>query len=249
MDDKKRERRIKKLEREIELAPEGDILCWKRNGKNYWYHLIHSKRYYINKKERNMAEKLAYKKYRKRELAELKYLGHIEKRSIPRRPKSSLALLFDPAYRELIIPLLDEDERSAAEWITEDYTKNPFHREELSIKTPTGEKVRSKSEYIIYKALLDAGVPFRYESAFTLQGKTIFPDFIIMHPKTGRIYIWEHFGLMDNSGYAARAFAKMAAYNVDGWQLMDNLIVTTESSNHPLDTEWVKKVIEFYFLN
>ncbi len=243
----KEEQKILKLERAIALAPEGELYCWKVRDKTAWYCKNRSGRHYLNKSERAIAEKLAQKKYNERLLAELRYKEGLTKRKKP--AKSSLALLIDPMYRELILPGLTGEERAKAIWMTENYSKNPVYREECIFKTPTGECVRSKSEYIIYCALLDAGLMFRYDSGVSIEGHTIYPDFVIMHPKTGQLLIWEHFGRMDDPAYAEKNLNKLKSYNKNGWILMKNLLITTETSSQPLDIEVVRWLIDHYFFS
>jgi hypothetical protein len=55
-------------------------------------------------------------------------------------------------------------------------------------------------------------IPFRYECALSLGEATLFPDFTIRHPKTGEVFYWEHFGLIDNSEYAKNTYAKLQLY-------------------------------------
>ena len=77
---------------------------------------------------------------------------------------------------------------------------------------------------------------------------TIYPDFTIRHPKTGKAYYGEHFGLMDNKGYAKNAFSKMILYHAQGIDPSDNLIITYESRENPLSLEKVDRIIEEKFL-
>ena len=186
-------------------------------------------------------------KYFKRVLKELEY--NEQKSRFRKKPKSSRELLFNPMYRELILSGLDKTERERAIWMTEDYDKNPYMREKCIFKTPTGEKVRSKSEYIIYNALLDAKIPFRYDSGISLEGHTVYPDFVIMHPRTGKLYIWEHLGKMDDPEYIEKNIRKLGIYSRNGWVLMKTLLITTETSDQPLDIDQVHWIIEHYFLD
>ena len=57
--------------------------------------------------------------------------------------------------------------------------------------------VRSKSEAFIASSLSDKGIPFRYECAAKIAGTVIYPDFTIRHPLSGKLCLWEHFGLID----------------------------------------------------
>ena len=60
---KKLEEKIKLVELQIKKLPEGKIVCTK-NGKGYkWYHSDKNSFNYINKKDRDLAERLSIKKY------------------------------------------------------------------------------------------------------------------------------------------------------------------------------------------
>ena len=107
--------------------------------------------------------------------------------------------------------------------------------------------VRSKSEAHIAWALYNHHIPYRYECDLQTEATTYYPDFTIRHPKTGELYIWEHFGMMDNPTYYQTAFGKMETYNKLGYVLSVNFIATFETSSHPLDFELVEAIIQHYF--
>ena len=58
--------------------------------------------------------------------------------------------------------------------------------------TAKGHSVRSKSELLIADALFYHGIRYEYEKELILSGRTIYPDFTIRHPQTGKIFYWEH---------------------------------------------------------
>ncbi len=128
------------------------------------------------------------------------------------------------------------------------YDKNKLHPEQLIHKTPLGECVRSKSEAFILMCLQQNKIPYRYECVLHLDSMTFYPDFTIRHPRTGKVYYWEHFGMMDYRDYAKKAYAKLDIYQMHGIIPSINLIVTFETKEHPLDLEMVEKLIEHYFL-
>lgn len=91
-------------------------------------------------------------------------------------------------------------------------------------------------------------IPFRYECALSLGETTIFPDFTILHPKTGDIYYWEHFGRMDEPSYYKNVAPKLQLYISHGIIPSINLITTYETQNNPLSSEIIDKIIHYYFL-
>lgn len=91
-------------------------------------------------------------------------------------------------------------------------------------------------------------IPFRYECSLNLNGITVYPDFTIRHPKTGKFYYWEHFGKMDDPHYVKTTLSKLELYISNDIFPSINLITTYETNNNPLDIEMVENIIQYYFL-
>ena len=53
---------------------------------------------------------------------------------------------------------------------------------------------------------------------------------------------------MDDAKYASDFSRKIQLYTANGWIPMQNLILTTETSDHPLDAMLVQRLIEHFFL-
>jgi len=102
------------------------------------------------------------------------------------------------------------------------------HPERLIYMTETGIRVRSKSELLIANALFQKGIPFSYEAVLALGGKNREPDFTIYRPSDGKLFIWEHFGLMDENVYLQTTNEKIAFYARYGFHPFKNLIFTYE---------------------
>lgn len=134
-----------------------------------------------------------------------------------------------------------------AEWTTSPYETAQMHPENLIHKTFSGHVVRSKSEVLIDTALFMNHLPFRYECALNLSYTTIYPDFTIRHPKTGDTYYWEHFGLIDDPKYSKNAFSKIQLYISEGILPGIQLITTYETTEKPLTSNTIDKVIKLYF--
>ena len=130
----------------------------------------------------------------------------------------------------------------------ETYEKNQSHPNALRHNCISGNVVRSKSEVLIDHALFTHQIPFRYECALKLGEITIYPDFTIRHPKTGKFYYWEHFGIMDSVSYSQNAYQKLQLYTSNGYIPTINLITTFETNEYPLSMETIENVISHYFL-
>ena len=248
-------KRLKHLEREIlnvqtylKQFEEGDLICAK-NGKHFkWYHTDGTNQTYIPKDQRKFAEQLAIKKYYTMILNDMENekeacFAYLKKR----KEEQGTRLLTRPGYDELLKPYFEPLSEALFRWANEPYEKNLNHPENLVHKCTTGLMVRSKSESMIASYLSTKKIPFRYECALYLNGVLVFPDFTIRHPKTGEVYYWEHFGLMDQPSYVKRTMEKMQNYTLNGIIPSIHLITTYETKDHPLSTMEVEEIVEKYF--
>ncbi len=245
----KLESQISDLKKQIKQLPQGKLIC-ARNGKYYkWYHSIGKKRTYISKKKRKLAQQLAWKKYLTQLLEDkIKernalhfYLEH------QFNPPKAEELLKISEYRELLADYLKPLNEELADWSNEEYEKNEKYPEHLIHCSSSGNMVRSKSESIIDTILFINCIPFRYECMLEIGDVKLFPDFTIRHPRTGKIYYWEHFGMMDNPEYAQNALNKLRLYVSCGIIPSQQLITTYETKEKPLSSREVEKIIAYYF--
>ncbi len=118
--------------------------------------------------------------------------------------------------------------------------------------TKNGERVRSKSELIIADRLYIEGIPYHYEAPLMLADEYLgqffewYPDFKVLNTRTGKEYYWEHFGRMDDKKYCASALGKLETYAENGIFEGENLIVTMETSERSLNTQYVDLLIKKY---
>lgn len=171
------------------------------------------------------------------------YLRHHSKES-----SSHQFLTQESGYSELLISYFTPTSHELADWMSEPYEKNPFHPELCIHKTSNGNFVRSKSEAMIAMLLHSNQIPFRYEASLSLDETTLYPDFTIRHPLTGKYYYWEHFAMMDSKEYVHNTFSKLNLYTINGILPSIHLITIYETKEHPLHYEMVEKFIQFYFL-
>lgn len=250
------EKEISKIEKRLSAMPEGSLRCHK-SGNTYklYQHFRRSGehngyRKYISKKNTSLAQKLATKEYlliRKNELlhekkaieAYLKIIGKGRSGDDYWTQNETLAKLMSSEFKPKSAEL--------EEWQNAPFASTAINQEARIIKAPCGN-VRSKSELLIAMQLTRNKIPYRYECDLDIAGMTFHPDFTVRHPKTGEMFIWEHFGLMDNASYAAKAFSKMQSYNEQGLIPSINLIATYETAEAPLDIEYVNALIAHYFL-
>ena len=231
--------------------PEGKLVCC-HNGNNVkWYNSDGHIKTYLPKKQRSFAQQLAIKKFLTLALSDLThelraldfYLDHHSQNT----GKTEYLLTEVQGYQELLAPYFKTSSQKFSEWQTAPYQTNQQHPEHLVHKTAAGIMVRSKSESMIAYQLHLKKIPFRYECALQLGETTIYPDFTILHPQTGELFYWEHFGMMDESYYYSKTFPKLQLYTSYGIVPSINLITTYETKNCPLSSEMIEKIIEYYF--
>lgn len=162
--------------------------------------------------------------------------------------KSENLLTESSEYQKLLTPFFSPLSKELSDWMHTPYEHNLLHPENLIYKSSSGNLLRSKSEMMIDMFLYIHQIPFRYESALHLNGVTLYPDFTIRHPKTGQYYYWEHFGLMDNPTYIDNTGSKIRTYASNGIIPNIQLITTYETKEHPLSSELIEKIVEYYFL-
>ena len=132
-------------------------------------------------------------------------------------------------------------------WQNEPFPSSPPFPEKRTIRSAAGLMVRSKAEDLIATELTRRGIPFHYEETITVGNQAFHPDFIILHPLSGKRIIWEHFGKMDDQSYAEKAIRKMQQYLDAGYVPGVNLIITTETSETMLSSTMVDAIIASYF--
>lgn len=250
---KQLEEEIREIEKKINSLPEGKlVICHDGKGRCKYFQSDGHTKSYIKKKDIELASQLAYKKYLAERLQETKqekrateyYLDHHSKEI----PKSIQFISESSEYQKLISKFFTPLDQELNNWMQEPYEKSTKYPHQLIHKTPTGECVRSKSEVFIYSYLYMNKIPFRYECALQLGAITVFPDFTIRHPRTGKIFYWENFGMMDKRDYAKNTYAKLDLYQMHGIIPSIDLITTYETKEHPLGVDVIEKLIEHYFL-
>ncbi|MCR5527485.1 MAG: hypothetical protein K6F39_08955 [Lachnospiraceae bacterium] len=217
--------------------------------KTKWYIKSDKGYEYLKKSERNLAIKLAQKKYIEEVIKTLKNEVLAIKAYVDKHNAENLSKLLDDskAYAKLIKDELISEAPIGEIWENSEYEKNLRYEESLRFKTAAGHMVRSKSEVLIASALYQNGIPYRYENKMEFGRDTVYPDFTILQPLTGELVIWEHFGLMDDPDYVEKMLWKLRLYESNGYVLGENLIMTFESREFPLSIESIEGIIKSNF--
>lgn len=246
------EKQVKDLQSQIEELPAGKLICASNRRWQKWYISDGHTSTYLPKKERKTAEKLALKKYLLQQLEntihELKSINlYLQNHDLTAEQKE-LSIVTSSELKDLLQPYFCSRANELQQWRNEPYEKNKNHLEHLIHKTYSGNFVRSKSEALIDMFLFKNYIPFRYECSLELDNILLYPDFTIRHPKTGKLFYWEHFGLMDQATYRKNACSKLQLYISNGIIPNLQLITTYETQEEPLAPETVEKIVEHYFL-
>ena len=235
--------------RRLKNAPDRGIAVSRSNGcdQYFWVDRESKSRVYAKACELDMIRKIAQRDYESAVNAKLKTLRKRLDAFLKKYDVSEVDKVYSnmsEARQKLVSPVIDTDETFLNKWRSVSYDGLKF-TDNCEFYTNNGIRVRSKSELIIANALEESGVPYRYECPLFLKGLgNIHPDFTCLNVKDRKEIIWEHFGMMDNIAYANKNTLKIQAYNQNGYLPGKNLIMTFETSQHPISSGIIKNIIE-----
>lgn len=124
---------------------------------------------------------------------------------------------------------LNDKSDDLSDWAKQLYKQFSYMEEGKIHTTSKGLKVRSKSELALCELFYELGIEFRYEEEMILGGKIFGPDFTVRRKSDGKIFYWEHCGMMNDPKYRKRNAERIAAYEENGIVPWDNLIITYDS--------------------
>lgn len=238
------------------------------NNHSYAYYIrttgYDSKGIYLSAGNKDLADCLATVEYTKKCLAEIeKEIASLGK-FLKTYTDEAISLIFKKlpkGKQKLVTPIILPDEEYSEQWKSAVYEGKTFSEDSPQFYTSQGIRVRSKSEVILADTLTRLKVPYRYEFPVKIE-KTecrhqntrndhniIFhPDFYCLNVRTRQEFIWEHFGMMDTLEYSVNATEKINLYRKNGWFEGENLIITYETSENPLNTKEIEMLIKKYLL-
>ena len=181
---------------------------------------------YIRKKEFGWA--MSWINSRRTKWARLKEL----KREIKKIIKGML--IFSVTVEDIIWELKASKLKKAMKKVQ----KKPF-KGKCQYMTLNGELVRSRAERKIANELFHAGVLYEYEKLIRKDDINVLPDFVVQGD--GKLYIWEHLGMLDVPEYAEKWERKKKFYSEIGFVENVNMIVTTEKN---IDSLSLGRIIE-----
>ena len=146
-----------------------------------------------------------------------------------------------------VTPIILPDEEFVKQWEQVDYPRMGFSEDYPEYYTDKEERVRSKTEIFIANALNKHNIPYKYECPLYLNGYgTVHPDFTVLNVRLRKEIYWEHMGMMDNPEYTETALQKIETYQKNDIFPGDRLILTHETSRHPLNSRIIEKMIFQY---
>ncbi|MCQ2494447.1 MAG: hypothetical protein MJ104_07580 [Lachnospiraceae bacterium] len=242
------EKEIHDIKKQISKLPGGRLLCESNGNYSKHYHYVYDKdskreiKEIIPSKKLNFAKDLALKQYLSYKLEDLSYIYSLLSKYVSRFSKHNFKAekyLQKQHIRNLIISSLYGDDFNNFLSTDNPDSVSQLHTESLKFKSVSGNILRSKSELLIDQALFHNNLLYKYEYPLTLNSITLHPDFSIIRQSDNKLIVWEHFGMMDNPAYAQNALQKMNLYIANGFIPNVNLIITYETSDHPLDNQQI----------
>ena len=210
--------------------------------------------HYLPKEKTDLATKLAQRDYDENLKKLLEERIAALKNALAAYGKGEPTDIYDSLSEErkkIVIPRYMSDEEYAEKWQSVEYIHKDFSPDVPEIYSERGERVRSKSEKIIADKLFMMGIPYRYECPVNIPGYSnpFHPDFTILHVKTRKVYYLEHFGKMGDAEYVEKNLRKINIYAKNGICVGENLLLTFETNNCPLDFRSVEETLRRIILN
>ena len=138
---------------------------------------------------------------------------------------------------------LEEEEKRFQEELAKAQKKK--YSTSYQYTTICGFRVISKSEMTISDTMTRKGIPHEYEKPLIIEGHVLKPDFTIYF--RGKVYYWEHLGLMDNEEYRKQWEWKKEMYRKAGIIEGVNLIVSREALGLIFTQAMVEHMVASYF--
>ena len=258
------EQALKTKKHSIKNAPPGLIRIVQKNGKLQFYKRnseTDKEGKYLPRSEDKLAHAIIQKEYNQKTLPALGAEIDCLKKFLPEYKTKNSGSVYEKLSsprQQLVTPLTLPDEQYADAWLKVEYRRKKLPDDAPPFYTDNNEHVRSKSEVIIANALKAAGVPYRYEFPLLMDKNAadpdfpdydfcrLHPDFYCLNLRTRGEFAWEHFGMMDDPEYAARAAEKLQLYAENGFFPGKNLIITMETSKKQLSSKMLRTIIQTY---
>lgn len=243
---------IASKKKQINQAPTGHLRLSRSNGKIQYYYVQSASDKngkYLGKNELSLAREIAQSDYDKKLISKLQEeLTTIENLLSQLKQPDLIYNELHPGRQTLVTPATLSPNEYAKIWSSIEYKRKEFSSDAPILITSKGERVRSKSEVIIADTLYRLGIPYRYEFPLNLQSFNVHPDFYCLNLRTRKEFVWEHFGMLEDSEYAQNSVEKLYHYQKSGYFPGKNLIISTESRVLPLSSKQVEQIAKEYLI-
>lgn len=227
----------------LNTLPEGVLYFKYQHGKKRPYICSDGKELYLSKRKGRLINELFQRKC----ISEsLKHVGkNIE---ILKLMYSQYTNYDDMLPENIGRTLLDDNKEmvqntNVRKWLAIPNRQSTYRADEKRHRTPNGVEMRSKSEVLIGSFLEFKNIPYKYEERIFLDGNAFYPDFTVKRASDGKLIIWEHFGMMDDPGYAERNRHKRFLYEKNGYFPYDNFIATYSDSKGSIDMVLLERIV------
>lgn len=259
----------KQAKEDIKKAPGGFLRIARKNNTNQYYLVTEAtdaNGKYIRKKDMKLIRNLAQKDYAKKMLTYIEKGQMMLEKLLENTYEDKLFNVYEEmseSRKELINPYILNDEKYAEVWYENQMEKklkkySDVRRQDVKegtedvlteIFTEKGEAVRSKSEKILADKFSLMDIPYVYEVPLYLNGYGyVRPDFKVLNKRTKKEYYWEHLGMLDDCDYVMKTVKKIELYEKNCLFLGESLILTYETSKHPLNMKNVELLINKYLV-
>lgn len=246
------EKEIRYLQRSLNEALSGKLLVSGTNSQPKYYLEKEGVRQYISRAETDLAASYAQQEYTVellRVLESRREVLHGVLHQLKQLDPQQVFQCLSEKRKLLVLPEYLSDEEYLRFWSSLQYSGKKFRQEDKEFYTARGERVRSKSESDIADRCYYRGVFYLYEYPWTLPSAGVwFPDFTVLNVRTRKVYLWEHLGREDDPNYAIRSMRKLRLYQENGFWPGENLILTHETADRPLNIHDIDAVIEHYLI-
>ncbi|MCI2061898.1 MAG: hypothetical protein LKJ83_03910 [Eubacteriaceae bacterium] len=240
---------------EFRHLPAGFLIRREKDGRVYFYHAMPvseqaDSQKYVNRgitRRPDLVQKLARKAFLKTAITAMERRINVLKEAAAKMPEDGFEE--DPTNLSAVIRDLDKSLYRSCGQLEMQQSENPQYRENLCIATNSGVFVRSYGERIIADLLFEYGIHFYYEKTLVIGGLTYYPDFMIIHPLTGKIYYLEHKGNVTDHDNMRKFDRKIYFFRRHGIVPWDNFLITYARPDNSLNINYLRHMITAIFLD
>ena len=244
---------IEAKERQLSNAPEGTlVIAAPRRGSSTpeCYLNYNGTRTYLPAGQESLAKALAQKEYDQKQLKEAKRLQAQLSRFTDKD------LTFHESFgalrserQALVEPDFLPEETVRQLWKEIKFESLGFSANYPEYFTAGNTRVRSTSERNIGNRLEEREILYFYELPLRLaDGGIVYPDFTCLNLRTRRLYLWEHFGRLDDRKYSEASQRKLERYRASGYYLGVDLIASYEAGGNLLTRQELDRLIDTFLV-